>query len=184
MEEYLQSGGSGADPYGTLEMFDTNPDTGKKYTMGQYGCNVYAITNLLTSHGMEVNPGYVHSVYKETGNNANAETMNRILREAGSDERVKTIAVNDTKKYISELLNGRGIATWVGPGPRVDGVNINMYTSKYHWMVVADIRPTRLGDKYGYDVYVLPSGNKGRGWQKIETILDNLNGANSMYISK
>lgn len=144
--------------------------------MGQYGCNVYAYTTLLSSLVPDVNPGYVHSVYKSMGDCQHVATIEGVLAENGIDLPVKRIAINDTEKYISELLNGRGIATWVGTGFN------NLYTSLYHWTVVVDIRTTTLGDPYGYDVYVLTSGYKGHGWQGIETILDNFAGEASIYI--
>lgn len=167
----------GASPYGSLKMFDINPKTGTHYTMGQYGCNVYAITTLLTSVLSDIDPGQVHAIYKATGNNTNIETIKKVLTMNGISSQVKTIPINDKEKYISELEKGRGIATWLGTG--FD----NLYTSLYHWTVVADIRPTELGDPYGYDVYVLTSGTgKGHGWHEIETILDNFAGASSIYI--
>lgn len=167
----------GASPYGSLKMFDINPKTGTHYTMGQYGCNVYAITTLLTSVLSDIDPGQIHTIYKATGNNTNIETIKKVLTMNGITSQVKTIPINDKEKYISELEKGRGIATWLGTG--FD----NLYTTLYHWTVVADIRPTELGDPYGYDVYVLTSGTgKGHGWHEIETILDNFAGAASIYI--
>jgi len=146
--------------YGQLDLFTD----GK---MGNSGCNVYGYTMLLNSVGLDINPGITHTAYKSFDDMDSVGTMEKLLSEYGVDAEVKELKVGEKNKFISVLRNGRGILTWVGNGYG------NLYTSKYHWLVLADIRATQLGSETGYDVFILTSSGRGHGWQKIETIINN-----------
>lgn len=149
-----------ANSYGQLELFTDG-------LMGNSGCNVYGYTMLLNSVGIDINPGITHTAYKSFSSMNSVGTMKKLLSEYGVDAEVKELSVGETSKFISVLRNGRGILTWVGPGYG------NLYTRKFHWLVVADIRATQLVSEMGYDVFIVTSSKRGRGWQPIETIINN-----------
>lgn len=69
--EWTQASGT---TWGGLPMFT------KGKTMASVGCNVYGMTILLNSVGIDVNPGDVHSIYKTFGSENEVGTMNKILR--------------------------------------------------------------------------------------------------------
>ena len=153
--------------YGLLKCFDGN-------LIGDSGCNVYGYTTLLNSVGLDINPEITHTAYKSFSSMNSVGTMEKLLADYDVDADVKELSIGQNSKFISVLRNGRGILTWVAPGYG------NLYTSTYHWLVVADIRATQLESEMGYDVFIVTSSKKGRGWQQIETIINNFQSSTFM----
>lgn len=149
-------------------------------SMKSAGCGVYASATLLSSTGLEYendvmyNSGGIYETYlqyKASGNCNYTGTMEQLLKKYKIQASVRTVTCTSStlsSKLIPILLEGRGAMVYVGPSEPGKPV----FTGKEHWMVLADIRETTLGSTSGYDVFVLPSGNRGHGWNKIEDVID------------
>lgn len=140
-------------------------------SMASVGCGVYSATMLLTSVGIEkVTPGDAVALYDSNG--SYKQTIEIILQNNNMSNKVST--VNNEYDFIAMLEKGYGFMTYIeGPCNFSGGV---------HWIVVAEIRTSELGSSLGYDVYVLSSTGGGRGWNKIEDIIDNLETSNEFGI--
>lgn len=156
-EEWIQGTGAISD----AKLFDGS-------TMGSAGCGVYACGTLASSTGIEPTIGEVYLAYKACGNCAYLETIQYLLDQFGVDAEAKQDNIHDTDLVLDILNSGHGIMVYVGPKYN------ELYTSKYHWITLSDIRPTEMGSEMGYDIYALTSKKSGHGWQPIETVLKNL----------
>ena len=142
------------------------------------GCAVYSVAMLLNSIGMNVDPAQVHQQFYYNGGTDKA--IDNCISAYGKGINAKGVKVVGIKqdKLIEVLKSGRGVMVHVK-----NGYN-NLYTDYYHWLVVADIRKTKLGSTEGYDVFVVTSTDRGRGWQKLETITKNYSASTQYYIDQ
>lgn len=145
-------------------------------TMGSVGCGVYACGTLASSAGIEPTIEEVYDAYKASGNNAYLKTIQYLLDKFGVDATAKEDNIHDTELVLDILNSGKGIMVYVGP--KYNG----LYTSKVHWITLADIRPTEMSSEMGYDIYALTSKKTGHGWQPIETVLKNLKAGQFYWI--
>lgn len=142
---------------------------------GVYGC-----ATLVSSTGIDPDISEVYDAYMKLGNCSYLATMNAILQKYGVDAEAKQGNVS-TESVVGTLKQGKGVLIYVR-----DGYN-QLYTKGTHWIVLSDIRPSKLGSEIGYDIYALVSksgGKGGHGWQQIETVLKNLGAPQFYYIDE
>lgn len=144
--------------------------------MGAVGCPIYAAAILSGAEGIDITPRIVNENYYN-GNECN--TLQAICNAYNIPKTAKSVYNKET--YISKLQEGYGFATYV--------TNASGFAYSYHWIVVADIRPTELGSSEGYDVYILSSTTRGlteTRWHPIEKVINNLkaSGNYGCYISE
>lgn len=144
--------------------------------MGAVGCPIYAAAILTSAEGIDVTPRIINESYYNGNENS---TLTAICKGYNIGKTAKAVYSKNT--FISKLQEGYGFVTYVTSG--------SGFANRYHWIVVADIRPTELGSSEGYDIYILSSTTRGlkeTRWHPIEKVTNNLKTAGyyGSYISE